>query len=1266
MSVGRSACVSASRSISLFHVTYLKVSHSGPLPVFPVCSIDFLSFLIGKPYISFSTVMYDTWPEDSGEIKCEVHNATGMVSSVAILAVTEVDHEDDLAKKESKEVKTPQKEQEIPQEEMKDDLRRKPRFTKEPRNAHITEGETTRIPVCVEGNPAPIVKWYDEEDVEVLKEGRVRCEPDGSLVVEDADLNDEGEYLCVAENEAGEASSSIELLVDERTAEGPEVSEVISAQVRPVVEFAVAFPGEEPDQPDAERDRKDGEEPGKGFEITGLDDLDDELHIVKEDVKPKFENIEPVEEFPVLEERKEPGELRISLEKDEPEERGPVTEQPNATELTIEQKKPAVELSFVLPQEQASEPEKPFKKLEVPNEITEVTLQQKQPFVEMEFRVPVEKPEKATDEEAEEVKKTFEMAAPVKLEPKEITEVNLDQKRPSVEVEFKVPLAKSDESEEESEKEPTPEKTFEEAAPVKLEPSGITEVTLDQNRPSVELEFKIPLEEAEEESETGTDEEFEEQTAPKKTIEKALPVKLEPSEITEITLDRKYPSAEFTFVLPKEKPETEREESREESEKTIEAGAPVKLDREPEEEGVSLVDSQFRVVEIKLDKSQPIVELALPLSNEKQPEVNPESQRTFEVAEPVMIVEEPQVEEEPDASAEGRRAEEGRIFPPEFTDKLHEVETTEGATASFFATVSGKPRPEIQWFKDGKPFREDERTELEENPDGSLKLTISDATLDDEGDYKCVATNRAGEAATSAELLVEEKLEKPIFLEQLKDLEVLEGSDVRLEVRVKGTEPEVDWFKDGEVMTESSERTEFVENEERGSYAFLIYCAVPEDQGSYMCVAANDAGKASCQGELTVRVETLAPRFLQRLESTEVIQGSDIDLEVEVTGKPKPTVEWFRDGERIQPSERLVMESEGRVHTLSIQKAELDDEAEYKCVASNSAGQTFCTAMLLLEEEMKGPEFTTVPEGVEIIEGSAARFEAVVAGIPEPDIEWLKDDKPIKEGHRFKLSFDQNRSVLRVLDAELTDEGEYTCTASNKVGKCSCTVELVVEEAIVRPAFVKRLSSVELFQGDLARLEVRVSGTPEPEVAWSKDKDPVEEGERYEVLSDDDMHCLSIRDCVLSDSGRYKCTASNEAGEISCLAELNVMEKPESLQFSDADKEMPFHVDEAGNITLEATVTGRPRPEVEWHKDDTPITQSAHYDVQVDGDQNRLTIVAASPGDSGTYKCEAKNEFDTVSRIFNIDIEGRMVQLCLCIRSPNINSNCNHFVACEL
>lgn len=603
----------------------------------------------------------------------------------------------------------------------------------------------------------------------------------------------------------------------------------------------------------------------------------------------------------------------------------------------------------------------------------------------------------------------------------------------------------------------------------------------------------------------------------------------------------------------------------------------------------------------------------------------------------------PSVKVESEAPVEGILGvptEEKLPVPPEIVKKLQDVTVTEGETARFEVEVTGNPTPDIEWFSNGAKIEGNEETLLE--TDGDIhRLVLMDVLIEDEGDYMVTAKNEVGKVSSTGKLSVKEKIKKPAFLETLRDIEVTENKDVRLEVRVQGTEPDIDWYKNGVLIEDTTSRTEFVENEERGSYAYLIYGATTDDQGTYRCTAVNEAGEVSCEGQLTVRENVIPPRFLQRLEDKKVVEGSDVDLEVEVSGRPKPTLKWLKDGSEVVPDDHIQIDTEGRIHTLSISHSRLADGGRYNCVASNSGGRDTCSANLEVEKEMCAPEFVVTPQGAQIVEGGKARFEAVVSGLPEPEIEWFKDGKLVRDSHRFKLEFDGNRSVLTVKDAKQTDDGEFTCTATNKVGKVSCTIELVVDEAVVAPEFVKKMNSIELCEGDLARFDVRVSGTPQPEVKWLKNDKDLEGEPRYEFLSDDDKHSLELSDCLLSDAGTYRCTAVNEAGQASCTADLTVMEKPIPPVFTD-EPSFPSVIEDGGNIVLEATVSGKPMPTVEWVKDDTTVKNSKHFDIKAKDDKHTLTIVGAGPGDSGAYKCIANNPAGTSTRTFNVNIEGKI------------------------
>ena len=76
-------------------------------------------------------------------------------------------------------------------------------------------------------------------------------------------------------------------------------------------------------------------------------------------------------------------------------------------------------------------------------------------------------------------------------------------------------------------------------------------------------------------------------------------------------------------------------------------------------------------------------------------------------------------------------------------------------------------------------------------------------------------------------------------------------------------------------------------------------------------------------------------------------------------------------------------------------------------------------------------------------------------------------------------------------------------------------------------------------------------------------------------------------------------------------------------------------------ITLTCRVTGLPRPEVTWLKDNKEITQSPNIKVLYDGDKCTLTIKRASMDHEGEYKVVANNSAGTADIMAPITVEGK-------------------------
>uniref|UniRef100_A0A9J7XUE5 Myosin light chain kinase, smooth muscle n=1 Tax=Cyprinus carpio carpio TaxID=630221 RepID=A0A9J7XUE5_CYPCA len=100
----------------------------------------------------------------------------------------------------------------------------------------------------------------------------------------------------------------------------------------------------------------------------------------------------------------------------------------------------------------------------------------------------------------------------------------------------------------------------------------------------------------------------------------------------------------------------------------------------------------------------------------------------------------------------------------------------------------------------------------------------------------------------------------------------------------------------------------------------------------------------------------------------------------------------------------------------------------------------------LEEKTLKKPTFSDVIKDVEVVEGSAARFDCKIEGYPDPEVVWYKDDQPIKETRHFQIDYDEDGNCSLVIsEVSGDDDAKYTCKAMNSVGEATCTAELIVE-----------------------------------------------------------------------------------------------------------------------------------------------------------------------------------------------------------------------------
>ena len=585
---------------------------------------------------------------------------------------------------------------------------------------------------------------------------------------------------------------------------------------------------------------------------------------------------------------------------------------------------------------------------------------------------------------------------------------------------------------------------------------------------------------------------------------------------------------------------------------------------------------------------------------------------------------------------------------PFFKQKAESQTISEGQSVTFSVIVAGNPPPEVDWLKDGEVIQDNERFVIKEDVEhGKFSLIIEQTAFKDAGTYKCVAFNEAGEASCKTSL---------VMIPSSGEIEPIVEDALRAEVEMPFE------FQINSVVFEPVNVT--------GEPQPILKTAEPEIAKYKPERNSISASREGPTFELTTtKQERQVPQFIALPEGCspfDVNPDGDVKLQVRVSGRPLPEVNWFKNDEPLQVSDSLTLHSDGDRHTLNIQGPTPKDKGVYKCVASNDAG----TATRSFDVNIEGNPDWVMPSfqdhlasAFQISDDGDVTMEVKVAGNPFPEIEWTRDGEPIKESDRIHVlrKIDDIYSLV-IRGAGPKDEGEYTCTATNPAGKTMRTFTLnvddttskhvaPVEEAVAPPRIMelpeRRASFHISYEGDV-KLQVKFSG--EPEIEWSKDGKPVHNSSHIQLQSKEGVHTLLIKGATPDDKGLYKCTATNKAGmawktftvEFEGKGEKPVKVGSELKRpaFVEDKSVVPFEITKEGDVQLKARVEGKPHPEVEWDKDDVPLQESERIIITSKDDMHMLLIKRPTIDDKGTYKLTATNEAGVGTRAFNVEIAG--------------------------
>lgn len=258
---------------------------------------------------------------------------------------------------------------------------------------------------------------------------------------------------------------------------------------------------------------------------------------------------------------------------------------------------------------------------------------------------------------------------------------------------------------------------------------------------------------------------------------------------------------------------------------------------------------------------------------------------------------------------ERRRQGRGGVIPPNFLTTIQSTNVPAGQLVRFDARINGSKPMDVYWLKNGKKIQPDIRYKTLEE-DEIYTLLIIEVVPEDSGKYECVAINSGGEARCDADCNVtapssSSKPSKPTtpgaekaptIVEPLKAQTIREGQSAAFKCKISAKPtPTIQWHKGDKIIKPSKY---FQMLKEGDNCTLKISEAFPEDEGVYKCVATNPAGTVST----TANLKVLAPETqdvlptLTPMKDVTVMEGSPAQFKTQVSGKPKPTIQWLRDG----------------------------------------------------------------------------------------------------------------------------------------------------------------------------------------------------------------------------------------------------------------------------------------------------------------------------------------------------------------------------------
>ncbi|VFV34630.1 low quality protein: obscurin [Lynx pardinus] len=530
---------------------------------------------------------------------------------------------------------------------------------------------------------------------------------------------------------------------------------------------------------------------------------------------------------------------------------------------------------------------------------------------------------------------------------------------------------------------------------------------------------------------------------------------------------------------------------------------------------------------------------------------------------------------------------------------------TEGKHARLSCYVTGEPKPETVWKKDGQLVVEGRRHLVYEDAQENFVLKILFCKQSDRGLYTCTASNLVGQTYSSVLVVVREPAVP--FKRRLQDLEVREKESATFQCEVQLPSTEAAWYKEDTRLWASAKYG----IEEAGTERRLTVRNVSaDDDAVYIC--------ETTEGSRTVAELAVQGNLIRKLPRKTAVRVGDTAMFCVELARPEGPVHWLRNQEEMVAGGRVAITTEGMCHTLTISQCSLEDVGEVTFTAGDCRTSTQFFVSAPRRPPLHAPEAPVVKGRTEC--------SVTLAWSPPPH-----GDRPVPiDGYLVEKKRLGAYTWSRCHEAELVAERELTVasvaeegdfqfrvSAVNSFGQSPYlefpgTVHLAPQLAVKTP-----LKAVETVEGGEVTFSVDLTLASAGE--WFLDGQALKASSVYVIRHEGTQHALTIRSVSASLHGaelKFVANGIENSIRMEVRAPGLAAKRPVA-----AVREVLARLHEEAQLLAELSDQAAA---VTWLKDGHVLPLGPKYEVQASAGQRALLVRDVVRDDAGLYECVSR------------------------------------------